>query len=413
MANEIAELINIITRQRRLDREFVVKTLRDAILTTVRKKKGPDYPIEVEIDPKKGDLKIYVQKTVVKNVLDPDREISLEEAAKIDPERAIEGTKLVVEMPLSQFGRNAVYRIQSIFLQRIREEERQHIYKDFQERVGEIITGMIQKVDKTGVYVGLGRAEALLPPEEQIKGERYKQGGNIKALILRVSEARRRPQIILSRTHPDFLRKLMESEIPEIVEGTVEIRAVARIPGKRAKVAVRSKDPRVDPVGACIGLRSTRIQPIVRELAGEKIDVVRWDPDILKFAVNAMSPAKVITAYEDDDKIVAVVEDEAVAEAKGKEAQNVILASKLVGREIIVQPLSEYKGAPNAVTIIDLDLPDELKARLREHGLFTFKDVPLLADLTAVEGITEDMAIKILAEIEDKLEAKRKKKEVA
>ncbi len=411
MSSEIVELINLITRRRRLDREFVTKTLRDAILTTVKKKKGLDYPIEVEIDARKGDLHIYIQKEIVSEVTDPDRQISIEEARKIDPEGAIEGRKILLEVPLSSFGRSMVYRIQNIFMQRIREEERQHIYKDFQERVGELITGMIQKVDKTGVYVGLGRAEALLPPEEQIKGEKYKQGGNIRALILKVTEPRRgRPQIILSRTHPDFLRKLLEHEIPEVAEGTVEIRAVERIPGKRAKVAVRSKDARIDPVGACIGLKGTRIQPITKELFGEKIDVVRWDPDILHFAVNAMSPADVLTVYEADGKIYVVVPDEHVPEAKGKEAQNVILASRLVGKEIIVQPLSEYKGAPSAVTTLDLDISQETREKLRRAGLYEFREVPTLSELISAD-LSEEEAMKILSEIEEKLEAK--KKEVA
>jgi len=215
--------------------------------------------------------------------------------------------------------------------------------------------------------------------------------------------------VILSRTHPDFLRGLLEFEIPEVSEGTVEVKAVARIPGKRSKVAVRSKDPKVDPIGACIGIRGTRIQPIVKELSNEKIDVIKWDPDPIRFTALAMSPAKPLVIYEDDDKIYFVVEEDKVPEAKGKEAQNVILASKLVGKEIVVIPVSEMKPPKDAVTLLELDgIDDEVKEKLRDAGFYVFKEIPSLAELVAVEGIDEETAIKVLEKIEEKLEEKAK-----
>lgn len=406
MNGEIVELINQITRQRKLDRDFVIGALRDSISLAIRKSKEMDYEVEVEIDPKKGDVTVWVVKKVVDKISDPDREITIEEAKKLNPD-VNPGDAVKVPIPFTDFGRSVVYKIQNVFLQKIREAEKQHIYRDFQEKVGEIMSGTIQKVDKTGVYISLGKAEAILPPEEQIPGEKYKQGGSIKALVLLVEDQRRRPQVVLSRTHPDFLRRLLEFEIPEVSEGTVEVKAVARIPGKRSKVAVRSKDPKVDPIGACIGIRGTRIQPIVKELSNEKIDVIKWDPDPIRFTALAMSPARAEVIYEDGDKIYFVVEDEKVPEAKGKEAQNVILASKLVGKEIVVIPLSEMQPPKDAVTILELEgIDEETIDKLRNAGFYVFKDIPSLAELVAVEGIDEQTALKILEGIEEKLEEK-------
>jgi len=411
MPAEIAELISQITRQRHLEKEFVAEALADAIETALRKGKGSDYPLEVTVDSRRGDVLILVEKTVVEEVGDPDLEISLEEAREYTPNPEV-GGKVKVPIPFENLGRGTVYKIQSLFLQKIREAERQHIYKDFQQRVGDLITGVIQKVDKTGVYVSLGRGEALLPPEEQIPGEKYKIEGMLRALILSVNEGRRRrPQIILSRTHPDFLRRLMEVEIPEIMDGTVEVKAVARIPGKRAKVAVRSKDPKIDPVGACIGMKGMRIQPLSKELFNERIDVIRWDPDIIKFAASAMSPTESILVFEDKNQIKVIVPDEKVPEAKGKEAQNVILASRLVGREIIIEPLSSFTPPDDAVTILELDIPENVRNILRSHSIYVFKEVPLLADLLDIPGIEEEIALKILEQIEEKLEEKKRNKD--
>ncbi len=413
MPAEIVELITQITRQRHLEKDFVAEALADAIETALRKRKGSDYPIEATVDTRRGDINIFVEKKVVENVEDPDLEISVDEAKKFNPNPVVGGT-IKVPIPFENLGRGIVYKIQSLFLQKIREAERQHIYKDFQQRVGDLITGTIQKVDKTGVYVSLrGRGEALLPPEEQIPGEKYKVEGTIRALILNVNEGRRRrPQIILSRTHPDFLRRLMEVEIPEIMDGTVEVKAVARIPGKRAKVAVRSKDPKIDPVGACIGVKGMRIQPLSKELFNERIDVIRWDPDIIKFAASAMSPTESILVFEDKNQIKVIVPDEKVPEAKGKEAQNVILASRLVGKEIIIEPLSSFKPPDDAVTILELDIPPQVQNALRSRSMYIFREVPALADLTSIPGIDEEMALKILEQIETKLEEKARKKDV-
>ena len=410
MANfEIDELIKQIVRTRKgITREFVISTLKDSIIYSIKKKKGQDYPVEVEIEPKRGIVQITVEKEVKKDVEDPDRDISVEEAKKYNPDIYI-GAKVKVPVDLSFFGRGTVYKIQNLFLQRIREAEKQYIYKDFSQRIGEIIKGTIQKVDKTGVYVSLGNAEAILPPEEQIPGEKYKQGGDLKALILKVDESRRFQQVVLSRTHPDFLRRLVEEEVPEVVDGTVEVKAVARIPGKRAKVAVRSKNPKVDPVGACIGVKGKRIQTLVKQLSGEKIDVVRWSNNLLRFAANVLAPVDPLIVFEEDDHLVAVVKDEDIANAKGQDAQNVILASKLVGKEIYVFPLSEAKLPSEAVSLLELEsLSEKTLEALRTAGKYVFKEVPSLAELLNIEGIDEQTAYKLLEEIESKLEEKKK-----
>jgi N utilization substance protein A len=405
--HEIAELIKQITQTRKLDRDFVVGALREAIASAIRKDRGPDYPVEVGVYPERGEIMVAIEKKIVETVEDPAYEISFEEAKEINPD-AIVGAPCKVQVPFEKFGRGVIYRIQHFFLQRIRDAERQHIYKDFQERTGEIITGVIQKVDKTGVYVSLGRAEALLSPEEQIPGEKYKQGGNIRAIILKVEDERkRRSQIMLSRTHPDFLRKLLEFEIPEVMEGTVEVRAVSRMPGRRAKIAVRSKDSRVDAVGACIGVRGTRIQPVVRELMGEKIDVIRWNPDLVRFAAAAISPADATLVYEEDGQVVVVVPDGEIQDAMGKEGQNVILASRLVGKEIRLVADGEHEGPKEGVSVLELKgIGNDVKEQLRRSGFYVFKEIPALAELLSVEGLTESIAYRILEGVEAKLEEK-------
>ncbi len=408
MNQEIVETIAYLSRVKKLDRDFVITALKDAITSVLKKKYGPDFPLEVKIDGQRGDLQILVEKEVVERVTDPDRQVSLEEARRQFPD--IEpGEKIMMPLPFDQLGRGIVSRIRNNFTQRIREAEKLRIYKDFQNRIGELIKARVWRVDKTGVYLNVGGgAEGLIPPEEQIPGERYRTNRDVYALILRVDkETRRKPLVFLSRTHPDFLRRLMEHEIPEVADGTVEIRAVARVPGRRAKVAVRSKDPRVDPVGACIGPRGQRIHPVTRELGNEKIDIIKWYPDTIRLAASALSPAVPLMIFEKDDRIYAVVRDEEIAETKGKDGLNVILASRIVGKEIQVVPASEYEPPQEVLTVMELDLSEEVKEKLRRAGWFQFTEVPLLADLIETTDLDEKTVLRILHQIEEGLEKKR------
>ena len=413
-AFEFRELINGIKQQRKgiKDDSFILETLRDSMLLALKKRRGAgEDAVDVQIDPREFKITIKVRRVVKKDVFDPIREISLEEAKKIAGEDVKEGMEIWTELSPSEIDRSTVYKIMNIFYQRIREAEKRYLYKDFENRIGDIITGTIQKVDKTGVYVSLGKAEALLPPDEQIKKDKYRQGGEITAMILRVNESRRYPLVILTRTHPDFVKKMVEKEIPEILDGTVEIKAVARIPGERSKIAVASKNPRIDPVGACLGPKGTRLSRLIQEI-GERIEVIKWSPDILEFAYNALQPAKPILLFEEGEKIIAVVKDEDVPQAKGEGGSNVILASKLVGKEIIVVGESEKRLPEKGVSILEIGekFGRRIEEELRKQGVFVFYDVPPLRKLLDIRGVGEKLAYEILDFIEEKLEEKKSKK---
>ena len=400
--HEILEYIDQITRLRRIDKEFVIKALKDAFEIAIKKYyRDPSFPVEVEINEKEGQIKIWILKKVVNKVKDPKYEISYQDAKKIKP-LVVPGESVKIEMSFENLGRGVVYRMREIFTKKIKEAEKERIYKDFETKIGDIVRGIVQKVDKSGVYLGLGRADGFMPPEEQIKKEKYRIGAEVRGLVLSVETAGRRPLVKLSRTHPDFLRKLLELEVPEILDGVVEIMGIVRIPGERAKVAVRSHDPRVDPQGACIGVRGSRIQIITRELAGEKIDVIPWAEDRLEFAKNALSPARPIQVIEEDEKIIAVVPDEEIKIAKGTGSQNVQLASKLVGQEIWVISQSEWEGRKK-VSLEELELPEHVKIELQKEtdGIFSLPE--LRARLKAMK-LDENEIKKIVSNNKDKFE---------
>ncbi len=413
-AFEFRELINGIKQHRKgiKDDSFILGTLRDAMLLALKKRRGAgEDAVEVHIDPREFKINIRVKRIVKRDVLDPMKEISIERAREIMGEDVAEGMEIWTELSPSEIDRSTVYKIMNIFHQRIKEAEKRYLYRDFENRIGDIITGTIQKVDKTGVYVSLGKAEALLPPDEQVKKDKYRQGGEITAMILRVNESKRYPLVILTRTHPDFVKKMVEKEIPEILDGTVEIKAVARIPGERSKIAVSSRNPRIDPVGACLGPKGTRLSKLIQDI-GEKIEVIRWSPDILQFAYNALQPAKPLLLYEEGDRIIAIVKDEDIPQAKGEGGSNVILASKLVGTEILVLGESESKPPERGVSILEIGdrFGKRIEEELRKQGIFVFYDVPPLRKLLDIRGVGEKLAYDILDFIEEKLEEKKRGK---
>ncbi len=413
-AFEFRELINGIKQQRKgiKDDSFILETLRDSMLLALRKRRGAgEDAVDVQIDPREFKITIKVKRVVKKDVFDPIKEISIEKAKQIAGDDVKEGMEIWTELSPSEIDRSTVYKIMNVFYQRIKEAEKRYLYRDFENRIGDIITGTIQKVDKTGVYVSLGKAEALLPPDEQIKKDKYRQGGEITAMILRVNESKRYPLVILTRTHPDFVRKMVEKEIPEILDGAVEIKAVARIPGERSKIAVASKNPRIDPVGACLGPKGTRLSRLIQEI-GEKIEVIKWSPDILEFAYNALQPARPILLFEEGEKVIAVVKDEDIPQAKGEGGSNVILASKLVGKEIIVVGESEGKLPEKGVSVLEIGekFGKRIEEELRKQGIFVFYEVPPLRKLLDIRGVGEKLAYEILDFIEEKLEEKKNKK---
>ncbi|ACX52758.1 NusA antitermination factor [Ammonifex degensii KC4] len=342
MNAEFLQALRDLERERGLKTEVLLSVIEAALLSAYRRNFGTAQNARVEIDRTTGECRVLAQRTVVEEVKDPRTEISLAEAREIDPRYQV-GDVVEIEVTPRDFGRIAAQTAKQVVMQRIKEAERNMIYEAFAGREGDIVTGTVHRADKQNVYLDLGKTEAILPAAEQIPGERYRQGDRVRAYILEVRRTPKGPQIILSRTHPGFLRRLLELEVPELQEGTVELKNLVREPGSRSKVAVYSRDPHVDPVGACVGPRGSRIQAVVNELRGEKIDVVRWDPDPSRFIAEALSPAKV-TAVEiwEEEKIARViVPDNQLSLAIGKEGQNARLAAKLTGWKIDIKSESQ------------------------------------------------------------------------
>jgi N utilization substance protein A len=343
MSLELKKSIDLISKERRIDRDVLIDTLEEAVRSAVNKKFNNKLDIEVNFNEETGDVEVYQFKIVTEEIDDPDTEISLEEAQKVDPNVELEdelGFKLHVE----NLGRIAAQSAKQVIIQRMRDAEQEIIYEEFIERKGEIISGTVQRRDRSGWIVNLGRTEALLPKDEQIPKEHYRRGDRIQGLIIDVKKEGKGPQVILSRSHPDFMAALFRIEVPEISDGTIKIMGIARDPGYRAKIALLSRDRDVDPVGACVGVRGSRINKIVQEFKGERVDIVLWSPDITTYAVNALSPARIssITVDEDEKALEVVVPDSQHHLAIGRRGQNVKLASKLLGWRIDIVTESRY-----------------------------------------------------------------------
>lgn len=345
-------LLDEIARQKRIDKETAFKALEESLKSVV-KVNYPDVEddrIVAKIDRETGELTLEIIKDVVEKVENPAVQIDVKKASAIRPS-VKPGDKVAVPVSVEELGRIGAHKVKEEFLRRIAEAENVSIVEDFQGRIGDAITGKVMRWGKGGVIVDLGRAEGFLPSTEIPPGEEFRQGMRIKVYIMSIKyepgERRpRKPQIILSRTHPNFLRRLFEIEVPEIADGTVEIKALAREPGYRSKIAVYSKRMDVDPVGACIGMRGARIQAVRKELGNEKIDIVKWDPDEIKFIENALSPAKTYKIIVLDDvkkHALVIVRDEDLSAAIGKDGRNIRLASKLTGWKLEVKGLSDYE----------------------------------------------------------------------
>ncbi|MBC7242186.1 MAG: transcription termination/antitermination protein NusA [Anaerolineae bacterium] len=345
MRNEFILAVNQVCAERQLSKEVVLEAVEAALVTAYKRNFGAAGNVSAKIDPETGEVKVYAHKTVVEEVKDPRVQISLAEARQIKPDAEL-GDVVLIETTPKDFGRIAAQTAKQVILQRIREAERDALYQAFAEQEGEIINGVIQSIDAHAIVVNLGKAEAMLPKAEQIPGERYRLNQRIRAYVLEVEKTSRGPRIVLSRAHRNMLRRLLELEVPEIANGAVEIKAIAREAGSRSKVAVAALRPGVDPVGSCVGMRGTRIQGIVNELNGEKIDVVEWSPDPAVFIANALSPAQVakVHLYEDAEggkTALVIVPDKQLSLAIGKEGQNARLAAKLTGWRIDIKSTSE------------------------------------------------------------------------
>jgi N utilization substance protein A len=343
--NEFAVAFDQICSERNLDKEVVLEAIEVAILTAYKKDHGAAQNVTVKMDPETGQARIYTTKEVVEQVQDERFEISLHEAQRINEDAAL-GELVMFDNTPKRFGRIAAQTAKQVILQRIREAERDVLFNSYVEREGELINGTVQNIMPQGVTLNLGRTEALLPRSQQIPREYYRLNQRVRAYVLEVRKTNRGPQVIVSRTHRNMLRRLLELEVPEIFNGTVEIKAIAREAGSRSKVAVGAIQAGIDPVGACVGMRGVRIQNVVRELGGEKIDVVEWNPDTSVFITNALSPAKVMNAYLNDDPIggrtaTVIVPDDQLSLAIGKGGQNARLAAKLTGWRIDIKSATE------------------------------------------------------------------------
>lgn len=370
----ILEALNQITRERRVDKSLLFETLEIGLATAVKKKYGNNAVVQVEIDEEAGELRPYLVKTVVEDedeIEDPVCQVTLEEAQDEDPNLKV-GDEIRTLLKVSEFGRNAIALAKQVLVQRVREVERGKVFDEYKNRVGEILTGTVQQQDRTGVLVTLGKAEAFLPKKESIRRERWHQGLPIKAFVLEVLDVTKGPQIILSRTHAGLVSKLFEAEVPEIYDDIVEIKSVARDAGGRTKIAVHSKDDRVDAVGACVGMKGSRVQAVVKELSGERVDIVPWSEDSQAFVTKALSPAKVQSMRVDRDRqeMTVVVDDEQLSLAIGREGQNVRLAVKLTGWKIDLVSTSEMVQRER--------LDKELRVALDDVGTFSAEDVALL-----------------------------------
>jgi N utilization substance protein A len=341
---EFISAINQVCHERQLSRDVVLEAIEAALISAYKRNFGAAQTITARIDPETGAARIFVEKEVVVEVIDNKSEITLEEARTHNPEATI-GDVVHIETTPADFGRIAAQTAKQVILQRIREAERDSLYNSYAEREGEIINGTVQSIEPHQVTLSLGKVEAILPRSEQIPTERYSIGQRLRAYVSEVQKTSRGPTIIVSRTHRNMLRRLLELEVPEIYNGTVEIKSIAREAGYRSKVAVAALQDGVDPVGSCVGMRGVRIQSIVNELNGEKIDVVQWSPDVATFIANGLSPAKVLNVILQDDNdgrtAAVVVPDKQLSLAIGKEGQNARLAAKLTGWRIDIKSATE------------------------------------------------------------------------
>lgn len=372
MNKEITNLITQIARIRNVDVAYVCETLRASIAAGLKRRFGAATEATVEINPDTGQIRVFMAKNVVERVDNPGQQVALAEARAISPSAQI-GDVARVELPLEELGRIAIRKASDELLLKLREAERTKLYDDFVKKKGEVVTGTVQKLGREEVTVNLGLVEASLPVREQLKNDHYRQGVPIKAYVYRVEKTMVGPQVFLSRTHPEFLRKLLTREVPEIKEGIVEIKGIARSPGFRSKVAVTSHDEKVDPVGACVGYRKSRIENVVKELSGEKVDIVQWTRAQQVFVARALGPAKVAEVIKEGESYIVIVPDSEFSIAIGKKGQNVWLASLLTETKIEVIKESDHRNraimakAAN-IGLADIELAEAVRTKLQAAG---------------------------------------------
>lgn len=402
--SELKRMIETICKDRGFDRSFLVEAIEEAVLSAARKKFGNRRELEVHYNDEYGDIEVFQFRKVVETVDDDQTQIALEEALLLDSEAKV-GLDLGERMEkVAELGRIAAQSARQVIVHKMREAEREVVYDMFKGRVGEVVSGLVQRFDRGDMIVNLGRTEAILPKDQQIPKRSFKQNDRIRALLLEVRQGNYDSQLILSRTSNEFLAKLFKMEVPEIAEGIVKIMGVSRDPGFRAKIAVSSTEIDVDPVGACVGMKGSRVQNVVQELQGERIDIVPWNPDPAKYVCNAMAPAQVsiVRVDEDNKSLLVVVPGDQLSLAIGKQGQNVRLASRLLGWRIDVKSEQRYANLedPGYQAILTLDGVDEsLADQIFAKGIVSVEDFASrdIEEIASLRSVDRDFAEMLLA----------------
>jgi transcription termination/antitermination protein NusA len=418
MSNIITQTIEQISKEKNIDSKVIIAALEDAMVAASRKFYRTNEDMSARFDPETGTVEIFAVKRVVETVENPSLEISLEEAKQIDPSLGLDDT-VELPKPTDVLGRIAAQTAKQVILQKVREAERQNIYSEYSQKVGEMVNGVVKRFEGPDIIVDIGKTEALLPLREQSRAEAYKQGERIRTVIVKVLEIAKGPQVILSRTDPQILMRLFEMEIPEIYDGTIVVKNAVHEPGDRAKVAVASMDRDVDPVGACVGMKGSRINSIIRELKGEKIDIVQWSDDPANYAANALNPAKIskVLIIDPVEKwMEVIVEEKQQSLAIGKKGQNVRLASKLIGWQIDIKSEEQKKQevlsvmeslTSSSTALTELEgISERLVEKLREAGIENVERILEMGEerLKEIPGVGEKTAAKIMAAANDLFE---------
>src|SRR5713226_1654179 len=418
MAQDLNRVIEQVSKEKGIDKSILISALENAMVSAAKKMFGHQRKIEAQYNPEIGEVELFEAKTVVEEVKDSTLEITLQEAREnLDPDAEV-GDELLSKLDTSSFGRIAAQAAKQNIVQKVRDAEREIIYNEFKGREGQLVNGIVQRFEKKNIIVNLGRTDAILPEKEQVPRERYRQSDRIRAYIVAVEMMSRGPQIVLSRTHPGMLIKLFEQEVPEIYEGIVEVKGAAREPGGRAKIAVVSNDQDVDPVGACVGMKGTRVQAVVQELRGEKIDIVHWTADQAEYVCRALAPAKVSKIIIDDEEhsMEVIVPDDQLSLAIGRRGQNVRLAARLSGWKIDVRGESEADEETRRARISLGAIPgvsDMVAELLYQEGFKSAEEVAEaeLESILEVEGIGPEKAETIYKSSREYVAEKKRKEE--
>lgn len=422
---ELLQIADAVAREKSIDRQIVLSSMEEAYAKAARSRYGQETNVKAEIDPRTGELRLWRHLQVVELVENPSTEISIDDAKRSNPAAQI-GDVIADKLPPFDLGRIAAQSAKQVIVQKVRDAERDRQYEEFKDRIGEIINGVVKRAEYGNVIVDLGRGEGIIRRDELIPREAFRPGDRIRAYVYDVRREPRGPQIFLSRTHPQFMAKLFAQEVPEIYDGIITVKAVARDPGSRAKIAVISRDSSIDPVGACVGMRGSRVQAVVGELQGEKIDIIPWSPDVATFIVNALQPAEVakVVLDEDAERIEVVVPDDQLSLAIGRRGQNVRLASQLTGWDIDILTEAEeserrQKEFAERTTLFmeALDVDEVVGQLLASEGFRTVEEIAYVetAELASIEGFDDETAGEIqtraqgyLAKIEAELDSRRK-----